>query len=117
MYKSPLEMLYNNSNSFPFFNVYTTDNTTSVIEVAVAGFDKTELEIKELGEYIHIAGAKQTNRDDKCFLVKGISAKSFSKKFFVGLRKVKSVKLANGILSLTLEEVTPAEGKSIKIED
>lgn len=106
-------------SKFPFFNIYsyTKDKGRTIIEVSVAGFDKTELNVTEEQGYVHITGKKQSATDDKCYLVKGISEKSFSKTFYIGARKVKAVKLANGILTFSLEEEPEVKGISLKIED
>lgn len=119
MYKSPFDSLINTDSKFPFFNIYnyTKDKSRTIIEVSVAGFDKTELVVTEQDGYIYVSGKKASSTADKCYLVKGISEKSFSKTFYVGSSKVKSVKLANGILTFSLEEVVPDTGTTLKIED
>jgi len=110
--------LNHTDTKFPFFNLYTVPEVnTSVIEIAVAGYDKSELEIQNIGEYISVKGSKEANDVEKCFLVRGISSKNFVKKFYIGSRKVKAVKLANGILSISLEEVLTTKDTFIKIED
>ena len=118
MYKSPFSNLMSTDSKFPFFNIYnyTKEKGKTIIEVSVAGFDKTELSVTEEQGYVHISGKKQASTDDKCYLVKGISEKSFTKSFYVGSRKVKSVKLANGILTFSLEEEA-VKGNTLKIED
>lgn len=104
--------------NYPPHNVVQIDDTHYVVEVAVAGFTESEIdvELKEnvltvKGEQIKEEGVKEIK-----YLHKGISARNFVRKFNLAENvEVRAATVKNGILAIALELVVPEEKKPKKI--
>jgi molecular chaperone IbpA len=106
------------ASSFPPYNVKKVDEDNYIIDLAVAGYDRDELEIKVEKDTLTIKSNKEG--DDKSdFLHRGIAGRNFTQHFTLGeYMVVKSASLANGMLSIQIERELPEEAKpkTIKIK-
>ena len=83
------------------------------IQLAVAGFDESEIQITHEPDRntLTIKAAKADN-DDQNFLHKGIATRNFSRSWTVADNvEVRGASLENGLLSIDLEHVLPEEKK------
>ena len=93
-----------------------TDFTYS-IEVALAGFDKKNIDVTYADNTLTIKSKKQ--EDNKDMLHKGISQRAFTRSFCLAEDiVVKDAKFTNGMLGIELEKIVPEEKKpkTIKIK-
>jgi len=67
---------------FPPYNIEKTDEDAYRITLAVAGFSEDELEIEQRETELFVMGNK-TNKDAHIYLHRGISARSFRRKFHI----------------------------------
>ncbi|ALS97859.1 Hsp20 family protein [Lacimicrobium alkaliphilum] len=105
--------------SYPPYNVELLGEDKYRITMAVAGFDESELEIQVEENTLHVTGNKAAQEKDqeRKFLHKGISERSFERKFQLGDHvKVLAADLKNGLLHIDLERVIPESKKPRKIE-
>jgi len=95
-------------DSYPPYNIKQTDDDMYLIEIAVAGFDKKDLEIILDANKLTIKGSHSQSDDDKSqTLYKGIASRPFSRVFAIADNiEVKHVALFNGILSIFLESMS-----------
>jgi molecular chaperone IbpA len=92
--------------------------------MAVSGFAKDEVSIEVQENTLQVIGVKaaresadSTNKEERKFLHKGISERSFERKFQLGDHiKVLAADLENGLLHVDLERVVPESKKPRKIE-
>jgi molecular chaperone IbpA len=104
-----------NSNVYPPHNVVKLDEDRFVIELAVAGFAESELDIETVENSLVITGEK-SEKDEREYAHKGISARKFTRRFTLAEHVVVSgASLQNGILSISLEKQVPEEKKPRKI--
>ena len=104
------------STAFPPVNVIKKDDYNFVLELAVAGYKQDEIEITSERNSLKITG-KKTETDERNYLVKGIAGRKFSRQFVLSdTVVVRDAALADGILSIQLENVIPEEQKPRKIE-
>ena len=100
---------------YPPYNIKKVDEDRYVIEMAVAGFGKSEIDI-ELQEGLLSIRGKIDATDNTEYLYKGIAERGFKREFTLADNvEVKSSTLVNGMLKIWLENMTPAP-KSRKIE-
>lgn len=107
----------NDHSSFPPFNIIVDDHdnpTKFTVEVAVAGFSREQLSVKITKEsglpMLVITGQKTDGEDGNKYMVKGLRARHFTRKFAMsGHMRPIGTKLADGILSVELEIVEPKE--------
>ena len=89
------------------------------ITVAVAGFDKKDLEINLEGNQLQIKGFKNEDNEDKIYLHRGIATRQFQRNFVLaeGI-EVEGASMDNGLLSVDLSQpINSEESKKIEIKD
>ena len=102
------------TEKYPFYNLFKSDKSFR-IDLAVAGFSESELDVYLEGEYLVIAGNNEVSTEVPYF--KSISSKNFKRSFILGNSlEVGTISLKYGILSIELKEVPKAkESRSFKI--
>jgi len=97
------------SPAFPRHNIVKLGEDSYSIELAVAGYDRSDLDISVKNNQLTVTGHK--NDDDKEYIHKGISAKSFTKTFTLNDNVVvESADLElNGLLVIVLTMELPEE--------
>jgi molecular chaperone IbpA len=106
------------TSAFPPYNVKQIDEDNYIIELAVAGYSREDLDIKVEKDTLTIKSEKE-NDDKSEFLHRGIAGRNFTQHFTLGeYMVVKSASLENGMLIINLERELPEEAKpkTIKIK-
>jgi len=106
------------TSSFPPYNVKKIDDDTYVVELAVAGYEREDLDIKVEKDTLIIKGGKENDKEAE-YLHKGIAGRNFTQTFTLGeYMIVKSASLDNGLLTVKIEREVPEEAKpkTIKIK-
>lgn len=104
------------SDNYPPYNVVKLDDAHYVVEVAVAGFAEEELDVELKDGVLTVAGERAKQEDTPEYLHRGISARSFVRRFTLADNvEVRAATVKNGILSVALEHVVPEEKKPKKI--
>lgn len=105
------------TSAFPPHNVIKLDDNKYVVEVAVAGFNKSEISIKTVDGVLEIKGEKTPEDKPTEYLHKGIGTRSFVKKLQLAETvEVRGAQFVDGILSIGLENVVPENKKPKEIE-
>lgn len=100
---------------YPPYNIVKHSDDLLEIEMAVAGFDKEEIEIELADGSLTVKGVPAT--EDKAYVYKGIATRTFIHKFALAdTIKVQGAELVNGMLRIRLENVIPEHRKPRKIE-
>ncbi len=108
--------LTKNIPNYPPYNIKKTSENTYVIEVAVAGFGKQDIEIELADNKLFIRGNVQNTEDDGNFLFKGIANRAFTRTFALDDQvEVKDAEMINGMLKVFLERIIPEYKKPKKI--
>jgi len=103
--------------NYPPYNIKKTGDTTYVIELAVAGFAKQDIEIELADGKVLIKGNVQNDDQLDDFLFKGIAARNFTRTFALDEQiEVKDAEMLNGMLKVFLERIIPEHKKPKKIE-
>jgi molecular chaperone IbpA len=115
-----LNRAFANSKSdgnYPPYNVVQLNDTQYVIEVAVAGFAETELDVELKDSTLMVKGEKPKEEGFEInYLHKGISNRNFTRNITLAENvEVRGATVKNGILSVALELVIPEEQKPKKI--
>ncbi len=109
--------LTKNIPNYPPYNIKKTGENTYVIEVAVAGFAKQDIEIDLADGKMVIRGNVQSQEAEENFLFKGIANRAFTRTFALDDQiEVKDAEMFNGMLKVFLERIIPEHKKPKKIE-
>ena len=104
---------------YPPYNIQRTDDYKYEIEMALAGFDKKDLEIKFEDGCLTVKSVKDKDKGatDDYTIYKGISQRNFTRKFTLADEVVvNGAKLENGMLTIELERIVPEEKKAKTID-
>ena len=108
--------LTKNIPNYPPYNIKKVDDTHYVIEMAVAGFGESEIDIEIDGGKLVVKGNVASNEQEDNFLFKGIAARAFTRSFALNDQvEVKDAELFNGMLKIALERLIPEEKKPTKV--
>ena len=108
--------------NYPPFNLKKTDENVYVVELAVAGFGKQDVELTLEDNKLVIKG--QTTLDtvsqdgiEAQYLHKGIADRAFTRTFSLADNVVvNNAQMINGILKIWLEHIIPEDKKPKKID-
>ena len=105
------------TQSFPPHNIIKLDDTRYVVELAIAGFSKDEIEITSEDGTLTIKGEKKEKDLEVTYLHRGIGTRSFTKQLTIAdTVEVRGAEFKDGILRVGLENVIPEHKKPRKIE-
>lgn len=109
------------ARNYPPYNIKKVSDNKYVLELAVAGFGKHDIDIEMQDGILTIKGSTSLDtltKDgvDTAYLYKGIADSAFSRQFSVAdTVEVKNAELLNGMLKIWLENMIPESKKPKKI--
>ena len=100
--------------NYPPYNIVKTGDNKFDIEVALAGYNKKDINVTSENNMLVIESKKDEKTDDKDgkVLHKGISKRYFKKSFTIAEDvEVKGAELKDGLLKVSLERIVPEHKK------
>ena len=109
------------TGGFPPYNIRKTDDFKHVIEIALAGFSKAEIDVILTDGVLEIKSSNlpTTEKPKDDMIHKGIAKRAFTRKFTLADDiEIKDAKLENGLLVIDLEQIVPEhkKPKTIKVK-
>lgn len=102
---------------YPPYNVKKLEDNKYSIELAVAGFYRSDIEIEFADDKLIVRGNAKNEDQDSSYLFKGISTRAFQRTFSLNDSiEIKGAEMLNGILKIVLERIIPEHKKPKKIE-
>ena len=112
------ENVAKNIPNYPPYNIKKLEDNKYVIEMAVAGFGKQDIEITTEDDKLVIKGnveSDETPQDD--LLWQGLAFRPFTRMFTLNDQvEVNNAEMINGLLKVTLERIIPESKKPKKVE-
>lgn len=106
----------NTSTGYPPYNIIKNDEDSFLIEVAVAGFDRGDINVVEENGQLIVTGDKQ-EEDTRDYQYQGIGARKFTRTFqLADYMKVELAEVKNGILKVYLKRIIPDNLKPKQID-
>ncbi|WP_237060758.1 Hsp20 family protein [Microbulbifer sediminum] len=107
-----------NQPAYPPYNIELTGDDSYRISMAVAGFEKSELDIKVEQNRLTVSGKQsEDSGDGRKFLHRGIAARNFERRFQLADHvRVVDANLSNGLLHIELVREIPEAMKPRSIE-
>ncbi|HHG8774119.1 TPA: Hsp20 family protein [Raoultella planticola] len=104
--------------ALPAYDLKRVDESNYLLSVSVAGWKDDELEIETVGGNLNISGKRSENesQNHQDWIYKGIQRSDFNLSFSLPEHaKIKSAKLENGLLQLSIHQEIPESEKPHKI--
>ena len=107
------DMDLGSSSSYPPYNISKVDDNNYIIEMALAGFNKGDIEIELADSELTVRSKKREDSNKDVNLIhQGISHRSFNRKFTLSEEiLVKNAEMKNGMLIIKLEKFIPENKK------
>ena len=105
--------------NFPPYNIVKTGENTYDVELALAGFNKKDIEVEYKENLLTVKSKKQEEETDKDgnIIHRGISKRMFSKSFTIANDvEVKGAELKDGLLKVSMERIIPEHKKAKTID-
>ena len=107
--------LTKNVPNYPPYNIKQVEENHYVIEVALAGFAKQDIDVIFEDGKLTVSG-KATDDSDN-FIFKGIANRAFTRTFALDDSiEIKDAEMLNGMLKVYLDKIIPEHKKAKKIE-
>ena len=100
-------VLNNSVTNYPPYNLIQVNNVESLLEIALAGFKKEEVNVfTEYGK-LYVTGQKSES-EDKTFIHKGLAQRSFQRAWTLSDdTEVREVTFEDGLLRIVLGKIVP----------
>jgi molecular chaperone IbpA len=105
--------------TFPPYNLIKTDDDHYVVELALAGYTKDDIEVVVEKDVLTVRSIEKDEAKDAEVLHQGIAKRLWTQKFVLGeWMQVKDAALKDGLLTIKIEREVPEEmkPKTIKIK-
>ena len=101
------------SGTQPPYNISKVDDNNYIIEMALAGFNKDDIEVELADSELTVRSKKREDSNKDVNLIhQGISHRSFNRKFTLSEEiLVKNAEMKNGMLIIKLEKFIPENKK------
>jgi molecular chaperone IbpA len=104
-------------DKFPPHNIVKLNDTQYIVELAIAGFTKNDIDITVEDGSLVIRGTKAEEDDKVEYLYRGIGTRAFTKTIkLADTVQVTGAEFSDGILKVGLQNIIPEEKKPRKIE-
>jgi molecular chaperone IbpA len=105
------------ATGYPPYNIERTGDNEYRIEIAVAGFKPSELDIQVKESVVTVQGRKATSDGERRFVHRGLAERNFERRFQLAeYVAVTAADLADGLLSISLKRELPEALKPRRIE-
>ena len=98
--------------SYPPYNIRRISETEVVLEMALAGFTKDDVEVAVEKKQLSVTSRKKSCVEEGEYIHRGIALRSFSRSWQLGDNtEVGEVSLTNGMLSIPVSQVVSEDDK------
>jgi molecular chaperone IbpA len=102
--------------SYPPYNIKRIDDAKYVIELAVAGFAKTDVEVTLDGNKLVVKGIANDDDTPENYVYKGIANRGFTREFTLADKvEIENAELINGMLKIGLSNMVKVQDAIKKI--
>jgi len=100
--------LHETTTNYPPYNLIEVSNVESLLEIALAGFKKKEVNVYTQDGKLFVEGQREDTESEKTYVHRGMAQRSFTRTWTLAEEtEVRSVVFEDGLLSITLGRVVP----------
>ena len=104
------------ATTYPPYNIKRIDDNNYVIELAVAGFAKSDVEVTLEGNKLVVKGVANDEEAPENYLFKGIANRGFTREFTLADKvEIENAELINGMLKIGLANMVKVQDAVKKI--
>ncbi len=104
--------LHETTSKYPPYNIVNVNNTQSRLELALAGFKRSEVFVYTESGKLFVEGQKEDKETETNYLHKGLAQRSFTRAWTLSDdTEVGSVAFEDGLLTITLQKIVPEAHK------
>lgn len=102
---------------YPPYDIEVLEEDCYAITLAVAGFERSELDIQVERGVLTVRGRKEPRSEQGKYLYQGIANRAFERKFnLADYVEVTGAEMTNGLLKISLKKIIPEAMKPRSIE-
>ena len=107
-YFDRLFRLHETTTNYPPYNLVTVSNVESRLELALAGFKKSEVYVYTQDGKLFVEGQKEDKETGTEYIHRGVTQRSFTRSWTLSDEtEVRSVTFEDGLLSIVLGKIVP----------
>ena len=111
-YFNRLFSLHETTSNYPPYNLIQVSNTESVLELALAGFKKNQVNVYTQDGKLFVEGQREDGETNTDYVHRGVAQRSFTRCWTLSDEtEVRSVSFENGLLSISLGKIVPEAHK------
>jgi molecular chaperone IbpA len=111
-YFDKLFTLQETQSNYPPYNLIQVSSTESLLELALAGFKKKEVNVYTQDGKLFVEGQREDGESETTYVHRGMAQRSFTRSWTLAEdTEVRSVEFTDGLLSITLGRVVPDHHK------
>ena len=100
--------LHETTTNYPPYNLIEVSNVESLLEIALAGFKKKEVNVYTQDGKLFVEGQREDTESEKTYVHRGMAQRSFTRSWTLSDEtEVRSVSFEDGLLSITLGRIAP----------
>ena len=112
VYFDRLGTLHETTSNYPPYNLIQVSNVESLLELALAGFKKEEINVYTQDGKLFVEGQKADTESDRDYLHRGMAQRSFTRSWTLSDEtEVRSVTFEDGLLTIDLAKIVPEHHK------
>ena len=107
-YFDKLFTLQETQSNYPPYNLIQVSSTESLLELALAGFKKEEVNVYTQDGKLFVDGQREDIESEKTYVHRGMAQRSFTRSWTLSDEtEVRSVSFEDGLLSIILGRIVP----------
>ena len=107
-YFNRLFSLHETTSNYPPYNLIQVSNTESVLELALAGFKKNQVNVYTQDGKLFVEGQREDGETNTDYVHRGVAQRSFTRCWTLSDEtEVRSVSFENGLLAVELSKIVP----------
>ena len=107
-YFDKLFTLQETQSNYPPYNLIQVSSTESLLELALAGFKKEEVNVYTQDGKLFVEGQREDIESEKTYVHRGMAQRSFTRTWTLAEEtEVRSVVFEDGLLSIILGRIVP----------
>ena len=116
MFENDYKLNHGHNGNYPPYNIMRTGDYTYNIELALAGFNKKDINVEYADNTLTVKSIDTEEEDKDGTIYKGISKRKFTRTFTLADDvEVKGAELKDGLLTVSCERIVPEAKKARSI--